>query len=558
MSKGHVILLGGQVESLEITMDLYYGSTGEDITRRVWPSVRRSAGAHRIATHLREHGYDVEVVDFWPGWSRIQLLKFFHQRVREDTLCVGISGMFPINALNSASKDYAAKQLYRDMIQTIAIIKERYSQLKFIGGAQNLSAIADYPLDYYLYGFGEHGVVELLKYFKREFNTLKLKKKNLGGRIVNVIDCQNDYPAAPMPNARLTYEERDFIQPQEVLTLELARGCKFKCKFCQFPILGVKGDYARAAESLKEELLENYNRWGTTVYTVNDDTINDSPEKLARCAEVIRSLPFQLHLVGFVRADLLVNKPETWQDIYDMGLRSHLYGVETLHQPAGKIIGKGINVEKLKEGLLKVREWFDNKEEGRGQYRGTVSTILGLPEETKETFLSGIDWVQNTLKAHSYNAGPLFIVGKQLRENIQTPSEFDLTWDQEGIFTELDVSKIDPDSLNFNPNTQDWMKEQLFSSGRLKWVHSTMNFLEGLEIFDKLLSDKNYAPRSPDVFFYHRYLTTNKYTIEDIYTKEFGDGENDIQPFNIDDLNDHMQFIQEYIQKKLAYVEEKA
>ena len=126
-----------------------------------------------------------------------------------------------------------------------------------------------------------------------------------------------------MPNAAVKYEERDYIQPQEVLTLELARGCKFKCKFCAYPILGVKGDYSRCGDSVREELLENYEKWGVTNYTVSDETINETPAKLAKLANAIKQLPFQPHLAGFIRADLLINKPETWQDLWDMGLRSH-------------------------------------------------------------------------------------------------------------------------------------------------------------------------------------------------------------------------------------------
>jgi len=455
MSKGHMIMLGGQIESLELTMDLNHAVVDTNMSKRVWTSVRRSPGGHRIATYLREQGYDVEVLDFWPAWTRIELLKFFHQRVREDTLIVGISGMFPIGALNSASKEGDSRKLYRDMVQTIAILKERYPQLKFVGGAQNLSAILDYKLDFYIYGFGEYAIVELFKYFKREFNTLKIIEKNIDGRVIKAIDCKTDYPAAPMPDARVRYEDRDFIQPEEVLTIELARGCKFKCKFCQFPILGVKGDYSRSVDSLREEFLDNYERWGCTVYSVSDETVNDSPQKLAKCAEVIRSLPFQPHLTGYIRADLLVNKPDTWQDIWDMGLRSHYYGIESLHQPSGKIVGKGINVEKLKEGLIKVKDWFENKEEGRGQYRATISLILGLPEETKETFLTGINWLQDNLPTHSFNACPLYMSGTNLKDNISTPSVFDLTWEEEGVFSEYDVSGIDPESLNFDPKTED-------------------------------------------------------------------------------------------------------
>ena len=367
-------MLGGMMESQDpLLMEKHM-----ELDQGIWTSVKRSPGGHRMATYLREQGYDVEVVDFWPEWSKYELLKFFNQRVREDTLVVGISSMFPIGNMAQWLGDKDRQKVY-NMVRNISYLRSFYPQLKFIGGAQSLNATLQYDLDFYVTGYAEYAVIELFKYFKGEFNTLKIKKQFHSGKMLSIIDCQNDYPAFPMPDAAVKYEERDYIQPQEVLTLELARGCKFKCKFCAYPILGVKGDYSRCGDSVREELLENYKKWGVTNYTVSDETINETPAKLAKLANAIKQLPFQPHLAGFIRADLLINKPETWQDLWDMGLRSHFYGIETFHQPAGKIVGKGVNTDKLKEGLLKVKAWFKDKEAGRGQYRCNLAIILGLP-----------------------------------------------------------------------------------------------------------------------------------------------------------------------------------
>ena len=188
-----------------------------------------------------------------------------------------------------------------------------------------------------------------------------------------------------MPEAAVKYEERDYIQPDEVLTIELARGCKFQCKFCSFTVLGVKDDYSRCAESLDAELRENYEKWGVTMYTVSDETINDRPEKLKKIAEISRNLPFELNLMGFMRGDLLVANPDTWQDIWDMGLWSHFYGIETLNDQAGKYVGKGMKSERIKEGLVAAREWFQHP--SRGLYKSTIAFILGF-------FL---DWIEITL-----------------------------------------------------------------------------------------------------------------------------------------------------------------
>ena len=96
------------------------------------------------------------------------------------------------------------------------------------------------------------------------------------------------------------------------------------------------------------------------------------------------------------------------------------------------------------------------------------------------------------------------------------------------------------------------MKEQLYHTSQFKWEHSTMNFLEALQIFDELVNNPKSINNAPNVFYYHRYLTAGKYTIEDLYNKTHGESEEHLQPFNEDDLKNHMQFIQNYIQKKLT------
>jgi radical SAM superfamily enzyme YgiQ (UPF0313 family) len=540
-------MLGGMMESQDpLLMEKHV-----ELDQGIWTSVKRSPGGHRMATYLREQGYDVEVVDFWPEWSKYELLKFFNQRVREDTLVVGISSMFPIGNMVTwlGDKD---RQKVRNMTRTIQYLRSFYPQLKFIGGAQSLNATLQYDLDFYVTGYAEYAVIELFKYFKGEFNTLKIKKQYSNGSTISVIDCQNDYPAFPMPNAAVKYEERDYIQPQEVLTLELARGCKFKCKFCAYPILGVKGDYSRCGDSVREELLENYEKWGVTNYTVSDETINETPAKLAKLANAIKQLPFQPHLAGFIRADLLVNKPDTWQDLWDMGLRSHFYGIETFHQPAGKIVGKGVNTDKLKEGLLKVKAWFKDKEAGRGQYRCNLAIILGLPEETRETFLDGVKWLQTNFPRDSYGISILYLSGPEGIHTMQNPSVFDRTWQEEGIFSEMTDDEVEEYNKQ-DPIINAYIQNELFSSNRLKWSHDSMNIWEAYKIYDDIMnSDNPLMNASPDVFYYHRFLTVNKYTIEDMYEGGYDDADNDFERLNQTDLDSHHQFIKDYIQKKLT------
>ena len=127
-------------------------------------------------------------------------------------------------------------------------------------------------IDYYVRGFGETAVIELLKYMFSNGPRPKFVVPPIDGK--KIIDANLSYPAFPMANLMVSYEDRDFIEPHESLTVETSRGCKFSCDFCSYPVLGVKTDHTRSADNLKQQLEENYNRFGTTKYIITDETFN--------------------------------------------------------------------------------------------------------------------------------------------------------------------------------------------------------------------------------------------------------------------------------------------
>ena len=159
------------------------------------------------------------------------------------------------------------------------------------------------------------------------------------------------------------YTENDFITPQEILSIECSRGCRFACKFCSFPLIGRK-DLAKnwkTQECFRNELMENYEKWGTHKYMIVDDTFNDSTDKLRYYNEVIQSLPFEINFWCYLRAEMVVNEPEQIELLRDMGIMHCFFGIETYTQAAGKVIGKGMDPDRIKDMLHKAREcWGDN------------------------------------------------------------------------------------------------------------------------------------------------------------------------------------------------------
>jgi hypothetical protein len=335
------------------------------------PNYIRSYGAHKIATSLRHNDWDVEVLDFLPGWTLEQLKTYTAKRVNNKTKFFGFSLTFRPQS----------KEFVKQINDLIAWMREEYPSVKILAGSQSYFAITDINADYHLVGWAENAVEKCLEGNLLDFSK---HKEHL------ILHCNDKYPAYPRENLAAEYEERDYLRPDEPLHIELARGCKFKCTFCAFPVIGVKGDYTRTAEGFRKELETNYEKWGTTKYILIDETVNDSPEKIKKFADATKGLPFQPSMVGFARGDLTVAQEKHWDDFIRLGFTNHYYGIETFNPPSMKFIRKAMGVDKLQEGLLRADEYFSE----RSLYKGHISLIAGLPKDVPETLDKTVDWIR--------------------------------------------------------------------------------------------------------------------------------------------------------------------
>ena len=545
MSLGHGIIFGGMQEREDNGDRRIHLESQKNEEKPVdsWPGIKRAPGAHRIATHLREQGYDIEVIDFWPAWTYEQLHKLLKDRIRDDTLFIAVSAIFP-NGGAGKNDQLHARERYHIWDE----LKKEFGagKVDFISGAQNASAIIGYQCDYYFTGYGEHAITEYCKMKRGLEHDLIVRKRTFYGAERNVIECRHDHPAFPHPHAHIKYEDRDYIQPDEILSIELSRGCRFQCKFCSFSVLGVKGDYTRDAESVYEELMDNYEKWGTTVYTLTDETVNDYTEKLEKYAEVIQRLPFKPHFQGFIRGDLMAHRPQDWGPMWEMGLWSHFYGIETLNDKAGKFVGKGMKSERIKEGLVKAREWFQHSD--RGLYKSTVAFIIGLPHETRETFIDGYRWMQENMPRQSVLFSPLQITQNETLNMMTNPSIFDKTALSSGVFRTTTKEAMGVDYEEIPESLRNVIKFYMEADGVTKWEHDTMNVWDSWKLFAELAAEpKGMEQYGPGIFYYHRYVTGGINTIEDM-TKTFAE----IEPYGLEHLKVHRELIDNYIERKIG------
>lgn len=416
----------------------------------------RSSGIYRIAHFLREHGADIEVVDWANHWQLIELQELFKSRYNSNLKFIGFSHMFSI---------------WDDMLEDFcAWIKTQYPHVKIISGSPLKPWFESKYIDFYVMGFGEHAALELVKYISGNGTRPNFSLELANGK--PLIDANANYTAYPMRSLMIRYEDRDFLNPHEWLSIETARGCKFKCDFCNFPVLGVKGDYTRDAEDFELQLRDAYDRFGITGYVIGDETFNDRTEKITKFADVVEKLSFAPQFSGYIRADLLHSRKLDLPELSRMNFFGHYYGVESFNTASARLVGKGLDSEKIKQTLIDTKQYY--KTHGK-PYRGTISLIIGLPHETNETLNQAMTWLSNNWQEQSFMAYSLSIPVSKRAKSSLISKNFDKYGYRELTNTEFkSKSSVDPDNKE--------LISILKNTDSLAWKNQNMDVFEAFKI----------------------------------------------------------------------------
>jgi radical SAM superfamily enzyme YgiQ (UPF0313 family) len=343
--------------------------TGMEKTR----TISRPAGAARLRTFLDEHGYNVEVVDYFGNFSARELELACDKYIGDKTIFVGVSITFLYD--------------FEKINHIFKYIKEKYPKvMTVIGGNEStLDGIETQYVDRIIWVYAEEAVLHFMKFYQ----------KSIVGRRLDDLEWV-DYRGTKAINAELKYKnddkdltikwlDTDLIK-HNFLPIEISRGCIFRCRFCQFPLLGKKkNDYIRHVDNLSDELRRNYEQFGVTNYWFNDDTFNDNIVKLEYVADAIAKSGVNITYTAFLRADLLHAFPESIQMLGDTGLVAATFGLETLHPEAKKAIGKGMDNEKQFEAIKQLKRY-------KPTYTYT-GMIAGLPGEPVSSMMASQRWL---------------------------------------------------------------------------------------------------------------------------------------------------------------------
>jgi radical SAM superfamily enzyme YgiQ (UPF0313 family) len=353
----------------------------------------RYAGAYRIATELRLAGYTTQVIEFLADLSLSDIEKITEKFVDKDTLFVGFSTTLLIkntqkkslSRLDRSKQNRYSGHLPQDdefVREMFSIFKKKNQNLKIVMGGGRTNNTNLFGVDYWFWGMSDSSIIALADHLKKES---AIKKRNgINGSVIS----NRDYPVNNFEQAKIIWQPNDFIFENEHLPIEIARGCIFRCDFCANPLHKNKGEYIKNIDIIREEMLYNYEQFGTTGYMFCDDTYNDTHEKVVSLNNMFRKLPFNLEWTGYGRVDVIHAHPEQRELLLESGLRAILIGLETFQPEASKGIGKGLHPEKMKETLCYLRETWKNKVIVTGSF------IVGLPGESEESIMKTVEWLQ--------------------------------------------------------------------------------------------------------------------------------------------------------------------
>lgn len=439
----------------------------------------RSNGVHRVATLFRTLNHNVEVVDFFNFWSDSELqdyiTKFMEKHKSIDF--VGIGYTF---------SDYDIVRLNKILL----MIRSLNPGCNFFAGGYGIFHGTttfhlngeDDIITLYIKGFAD-GAIEDLEHFAKtgRFNPFNVKIiQNVNGIGKKVVECNTHYKNFDLSRLRNIYTESDGLTKEEPIVLETCRGCIFKCKFCSFELIGKKksDNYIREKEDIKNEIIDNYTKWGTYKYIIADDTFNDNPIKTDMIYEISQEVDFDLEFWAFLRADLLYSRPDELEKMIKSGLKSAIVGIETLHLQAGRAIGKGFNGEKLKEFLISMKQKHPD-------IKLTGTFIIGLPHESKETFLENIKWAFDSNIFENVSINQLMIPLRGIANN-HPHSEFTDNWAQYG-YRHMSDEMVEEFERETSSKLTGRFKWEYDKNQYMLWENDHMNIFEAVDLMNNIL-----------------------------------------------------------------------
>ena len=356
----------------------------------------RPLGPYQLAWYLRQHSYRVQVIDFVFTMSVDKIMSLLCHYVTDQTKVLGIGTMMQAGP-TMATIEKKFETVLRNS-------RRKWPNLQIVvGGSGAMRWSRQHRnrtlFDYVFTGHAEDSMLAFMNCLYRDGAAVPWELKD-GNRIVRESFSFAGIDQFQIENCQFRWHNNDGIQPGESLPLEMSRGCIFRCRFCSYPYRGKKkNDFNKGIDNIRQELIDNYQRFGTTTYYMLEDTFNADQDRMTAFFDMVETLPFRIRYCTYLRPDLLYAHPDSIARLKQSGLVGAYLGVETLDADAADTIGKPWSGRHAREFIPRLVHdlWNDDVAVHLGM-------IAGIPPQTKLSVLENNDWcIQNGLHRVSWH-----------------------------------------------------------------------------------------------------------------------------------------------------------
>lgn len=309
----------------------------------------RNIAGFRLRTAAKKHGYNILPIDSSVVLTQLELENLLDKVITKDTLMIGISTVW-LNSYEKGTINWLNDSFFQN-------IKTKFPHVSMVSGGPagkwvEGSHLIYEHIDWNFNGFSDISFPKFLDLLSGKKNHGLMYMPNRDGK--KIVNSDVTHKIYNPDDIETVFELEDGFLPHQPLPLEVSRGCIFRCSFCNHPFQGAKDpdDYIRSVDSISSELRRNYDLFGTTRYSIMDDTFNDSIEKLDRLRRAIdKSKIPSFEFMSYIKPELLATKPEMIPILKDLGIASGFSGIESFHKTARKAIKKGMDIERVLEAI---------------------------------------------------------------------------------------------------------------------------------------------------------------------------------------------------------------
>ena len=374
----------------------------------------RNIASFRLRTEAKKHGYTILALDSSVALRQHELEDLLKNTVTDETVMIGISTVW-LNGYN----DPKSIEWLNDSF--FLFIKTNFPHVKIVAGGPEGNWVVGARVinrnsDWAMTGFSDVSFTKLLDLLHGKKDHGLIYSESAGK---NIVSSNSAHIIINPDDIETEFEEADGFLAHQPLPLEVSRGCIFRCSFCNHPFQGAKDydSYIRTVDSLARELRRNYELFGTTRYSIMDDTFNDSIEKLDRLLRAIEKSKIpSFQFMSYIKPELLVTKPEMIPMLKDLGMASGFVGIESMQPAARKAVKKGMDANRILDAIAEL-----NMQAGSSMH---ASFIVGLPGDTKDDIFRTNEFLTGQ-KNQYFKSWVFHNMGLYYDRNLQGFSEID-------------------------------------------------------------------------------------------------------------------------------------